>query len=95
MDPEKINDFDFLRGKKINDVERQFKKRIEEIETAHKDYFSKRPPKYSDDEGDKLYNHYMYHQSAGQARLIWEDTSNLDPNIKEEVESAFMEIFVR
>jgi len=94
METEETNDFDILQGKKINDMERLFKKRIEEIETNHKDYFNKRSPKYSTDEGDKLYNHYIYHQSGDYARLIWLDTSDLDQNIKEEVESAFKEIFV-
>ena len=43
---EETNDFDILQGKKINDMERQFNKRLEEIETNHKDYFHKRSPKY-------------------------------------------------
>jgi len=94
MDTEETNDFDFLRSKKIIDIEKQFERRIKEIETTYNDYFSKRPPKYPDDKGDKLYNHYSYHQFSEQARLIWNVNSDLDPKIKEQVESAFKEIFV-
>jgi hypothetical protein len=75
-------------------LERLFKKRIEEIEFKHKDYFHKRPPKYLTDEGDRLYNHYIYQQFGNYAKLVWLDASELDQNIKDEVENAFKDIFV-
>lgn len=94
MDFEETNDFDMFRGKKINDMERLFQKRLDEIEKRHIDYFSKRPPLGHIDEHDRLYNHYVYHQYDQYAKLIWLENSDLNIAIKEEVEKIFREIFV-
>lgn len=94
MDSQETNDFDMLRGKKINDMERLFQKRLDQIEKKYIDYFSKRPPLRNLDEHDRLYNHYVYHQYDQYAKLIWLENSDLNGTIKEEVEEAFREIFV-
>ena len=94
MDNQKSNEFDILRGTKINEMERLFQQRLDEIETAYLGYFHQRPSKKATDECDKLHNHYVYHQSGNQSRLFWLDNSDLDQNIKDEVESAFKKIFV-
>lgn len=71
------------------------KKRVDEIESTHKNYFLERSPKYPTDDGDKLHNHFSYYQSDDQASIIWLHSSDLDQNIKGEVEKAFREIFLQ
>jgi len=94
METEETNEFVILRGKKINDMERLFEKRLAEIESNHKDYFLKRPATMQADEHDTLHSHYIYHQSGEYAKIFWLENSDLNQNIKDEVENAFKEIFV-
>jgi hypothetical protein len=94
MDFQGTNDFDMLRGKKINDMERLFQKRLDDIEKKYTEYFSERPPLRKLDEHDRLYNHYFCHQYDKYSKLIWLESSDLNETIKEEVEKAFREIFV-
>lgn len=94
MDTQETNDFNFLRGKRINDMERLFQKRLDEIEQRHMDYFSKRLPKVQSDQHDRLHHHYNYYQSGDQASISWRDDSDLDQSIRNEVENVFKETFV-
>ena len=61
--------------------------------TNHKEYFEKRPAKYADENHDRLQNHFNFHQYANTARILFLEKSDLDVNIRLEVENAFKKVF--
>ena len=93
MEGQDENEFDFLRGKTLNDKERRFFKRLKEIEKAYDAYFANRPSPNNQEEHDRLHNHYFYNQYDNVVDLKWINDSDLDSEIKEEVEQALKKAF--
>jgi hypothetical protein len=86
-------DFDILRNKELIEKENKFYELVSTIEKNHKEYFEKRPPKYVNEEHDKLRNHYTYLQYSNTAAIEFKENTDLADNIKTEVENAFKKVF--
>lgn len=93
-DPElESNDFDILRNKNVIKLEKDFKIKIDNIQTAHKEYFKNRKSKYESESHDSLRNHFSTLQSGDTINIVWENNSDLREDIKNEVMSAFKSSF--
>ena len=86
-------DFDILRNKELIELENKFDELVSTIENNHKEYFEKRPARYADEKHDRLQNHFNFHQHANTARILFLEKSDLDGNIRLEVENAFKKLF--
>lgn len=93
MSLEKDKPFSFLPVE-VEQKEKLFYSKIDEIEQKHLEYFKNRLPYNSQQNGhDKLNKYFLTYYSGGYVTIKFFDELQLDPIITKEVQDAFKEIY--
>jgi hypothetical protein len=85
--------YELFVGKERFKKERQFEKELLRIEEEYIDFFKSRPPKYKDEEHDRLHNHYLILGDNNILRFGFENESELPYELIIKCNKAFNDIF--